>query len=78
MNDSLAPKKPSNALLTMLHDYVQVVVRDEVLNDSNRALLSLTVVLKRHCTFNLHHDALLEVWITLPEVLKLLDKEQGL
>ena len=62
----------------MLHDYVQVVVRDEVLNDSNRALLSLTVVLKRHCTFNLHHDALLEVWITLPEVLKLLDKEQGL
>ena len=62
----------------MLHDYVQIVVSDEVLDYSDRALLRFAKILQRHGSLYLHHDTLLEVCAALPEVLELLDEEQGL
>ena len=62
----------------MLHNDVKIVVSDEVLDYSDRALLRFAKILQRHGPLYLHHDALLEVCAALPEVLELLDEEQGL
>ena len=62
----------------MLHYHVEVVVGDEVFEYANCALLRLAEVLERHGPLDLHHDALLEVWAALSEVLELLDEEEGL
>ena len=61
-----------------MHYNIEIVVCYEVFYYSNRTLLSFTEVLKRHGSFYLHHDALLEVWTALSEVLKLLNEENGL
>ena len=78
LKNALASQKAANALLAVLHDYVEIVVGDEILYYSDRALLRFAKILQRHGPFYLHHDALLEVAATLPEVLELLDEEQGL
>ena len=76
LDESLAAEQASYALLAVLHDDVEVVVCDQVLNYSDSALLSLTEVLQRHGPFDLHHDTLLEVCTALSKILELLYEEQ--
>lgn len=60
----------------MLHHDIQIIVRNQVLNDAHAA--GCIFWLQRHCLLYLHHHCRSVVSTSLLEVLELFDKEQCL
>ena len=76
LKGSLAAQQAANALLTVLHHDVEVVVDNEVLVNSHRALLVLSLQLDS--LVDLGHHRLPVIDAHLLEVYELFDEEQRL